>query len=201
MHTALNILLFLILLLPVQEKDKTALEKHFMDGLAAYTPGKPSRIPNNLTRIDKNLYVSDNGFYETEAARYSPYFRKEVFSYRPVCESALPVESVMTLLAGFTDKTRFSVHLTQRCYNHATVEVDVPLAHFLGFCLEEGFLPYVGIESSNPDLLVASLFLVNQQQGFCHTFKFTIDPALLDQKEGFFTADGYTYTPIDNLKQ
>ena len=201
MSAAITILLSLFMLFPFQEKDKTELEKHFMDGLAAYSPGKPLKTPSNLARIDKSLYVSDNGFYETEAVRNRSYFQKDYFLYRPVCDASLPVESVMTLLCGYTDKTNFSVHLTQHCYSHATVEVDVALSQLLGFCMEEGFLPFVGIESSDTELVVATLFLVNTQLGYSHTFQFKIDPLLLDEKEGYFTAEGYTFTPIHNLKQ
>lgn len=200
MRTAINILLIFLSLLVPQEKDKTVLEKHFMDGLAAHVPETRESIPTNLTRIDQNLYVSDNGFYETEAVRNSSYFHREALSFKSVCESALSVESVMTLLSGYTDKTNYVIHLTQYCYNHSTVEVDVPLSQLLGFCMSEGFVPYVGIESPGPDIIVATLFLVNQQLGFCHTFQFMIDPNLLDQREGFFSASGYTYTPIDNLR-
>lgn len=197
LSTLIILLLLLVLTIP---QDKADMDKAFMAGLSSYTQQRSKEIPARLVRIDKNLYASDEGFYETESVRNRSYFRKSSSVYQPVCDAALPEESVRTLLTGFTGTTEYMVHLTQHCYNHTIVEVDVPLAQLIGYCLDDGFSPFVGVESMGREQILATLFLVDSQRGLCHTFRFCIDMDLLDKGSGVFQASGYTYTPIHNLK-
>ena len=182
-------------------KDKVELEEAFWDGLLIYRPIGKAMAPVNPRRIDKNLYVSENGWYESESIQNTAFFRKALFSWSPLCESAFPVESVMTLLTGHTGKKTYSVHLLQHRYKFGTAETDVPLALLLEYCRRMDCTPYVGIESQDEDRVIATLFMVNAHDGYCHTFKFTIDTALLDAETGEFQAEAYTFTPINNLKQ
>ena len=64
-----------------------------------------------------------------------------------------------------------------------------------------GCTPYVGIESATDTMMTAVLFMLNAAAGYCHSFRFTVDPALLDEEEGVMQAEAYTFTPIHNLKQ
>lgn len=178
--------------------DKVQLEQSFLDGLLQYRVHVRQILPDNLIREGKDLYVSDNGFYETEGVRNRSYFRRQPIM-QPLCESAFPVESVFTLLTGYTGNTNFTVHLIQHRYNYETEEVEIPLAQLLQYCQDNGFVPYVGIETREENLIVASLFMVHPGYGFCHTFKFSLTPDLLDRKEGVFHASAYTFTPIHNL--
>ena len=183
-----------------QEPDKPAMEQFFMDGLSRYDAVWERPVPDNLQRIDKNLYVSDFGHYETEMVRAVSYFRKIKGEYVPLRDSKYPVESIATLLSGYMGNTRYTVHFKQRRYNYAMEEVDVSLSRLLGFCIMEcSFVPYVGIENADDNAVKATLFLVNEQLGYSHTFIFTIDPGLLEQEEGLMQVEAYTFTPIHNL--
>lgn len=183
-----------------QGPDKATLEEAFMQRLAVYEPGDWQPRPDSLQRIGRNLYVMDKGFYETEAVRSQAYFTRKRNRYIPVNDATLPVETITTLLSGFTGDTRYNVSLLQRRYNYGTVQVELPLSKLLAFCLEDGaFKPYVGIESQEGDTVKASLFLVSEKLGYCHTFNFTIPKALLGQNTGALQAEAYTFTPIHNL--
>lgn len=183
-----------------QGPDKAALEAAFMERLAVYEPGDWKPQPDSLQRIGPKLYVMDKGFYETEAVRSQAYFTRKWNRYIPVNDASLPVESITTLLSGFTGDTRYNVSLLQRRYNYGTVQVELPLNKLLAFCLEDGaFKPYVGIESQEGDTIKASLFLVSEKLGYCHTFNFSIPKALLGQNTGTLQAEAYTFTPIHNL--
>jgi len=185
----------------LKEKDKAELEQAFWDGLMVYRPKGKNLRPDNLQRIDKDLYVSENGFYETESVQNTAFFKKALFSWIPVCESTYPSESVMTLLTGHTGKKDYTIHLLQHRYRFGTAETDIPLALLLEYCIGMGCTPYVGIETIEGDRISAVLFMVNDDKGYCHTFRFFIEKALLDMTEGAFLAEAYTFTPIDNLKQ
>lgn len=202
MRKTLATLLALALALPAgaQEPDKLELEQFFMDGLAAYEGPTDRPLPDELQRIDRNLYVSDYGHYETESVRAVSYFRRERQTYVPVRDRKFPVESVTTLLSGFTGDSHYTVRLKQHRYNYAMEEVDVPLGRLLGFCIIEcAFIPYVGIESVEDKQVKATLFLVNEDLGYSHTFYFNIPLDLLNRDEGLLQAEAYTFTPIHNL--
>lgn len=182
-------------------QDKVELEQVFWNELIVFRPKGKALRPDNPKRIDQNLYVSENGFYETESVQNTAFFKKSLFSWVPVCDSSFPRESVMTLLTGYTGKRKYTVHLLQHRYKFGTAETEVPLSLLLEYCMNMGCTPYVGIESAEGDTLAATLFMVNAEQGYCHTFHFKLDKALLDLDEGIFLAEAYTFTPINNLKQ
>ena len=165
-------------------------------------------IPRGITlplgemkRIDKNLYVSEGDWYETESVQNTSFYKRNIFGYQPVCESARPVESVMTLLTGHIGKKNFVVHLLQHRYSFGYAETDIPLSFLLEYCLSMDCTPYVGIEKQTEEILSAVLFMVNHDEGYCHTFKFEIPVSVLDGEDGQFVAEAYTYTPINNLSE
>lgn len=180
--------------------DKPELEAFFIKEVMSFRKKTQERIPDNLSRIDENLYVSENGFFESKAIQNTSFFRKRQFTYHPVWESESPTESVMTLLTSYTGGRQFQVHLLQNGYGYSSTKVDIPLEQLLGYCMESGCTPYVGIESNGKDLIVATLFMVNLHLGYCHTFKFSIRKDLLASKVGAMDATAYTFTPIHNIK-
>lgn len=202
MRKALSFILALTMALAAgaQEPDKPALEKFFMDGLARYEGSVERPIPDNLQRIDRNLYVSDFGYYETEAVRAVSYFIRKKDSYIPLRDPSRPSESVVTLLSGYTGSSHYTVSLKQHRYNYALEEVDLSLNRLLGFCIIGcSFFPYVGIEQVDDRHIRATLFLVNEELGYSHTILFDLDRELLGRDSGQLQAEAYTFTPIHNL--
>lgn len=183
------------------ETDKVVLEQLFWEELFAKPITLSRDVPDNLKRIKKQLYVSENGWYETESVQNTSFFRRTSTAWLPVCESALPMESIMTLLTGYSELKHYTVDLEQHRYGYTTVRGQVSLNQLLAYCLNTGCKPYVGVESTEENCITASLFMVNHQQGYCHTFKFEIEQRLLDKDSGIFTATAFTYTPIHNVSQ
>lgn len=181
-------------------KQKDELEKDFLRKVTAERKIKKREVPRNLKRVDRDLYVSENGFFEIEQAQNTAFFRKKGVSYVPLCESAQPVESVMTLLTGFIRKKEYSMQAAFHQYGFKTTEMAVPLDHLIDCCLEEGCTPYVGIESKDGGSVVATLFMVNRSLGYTHTFRMTLDPAILDRAAGVLQARAYLYTPLNPKK-
>lgn len=184
-----------------EDADKVELEAGFWDDLLAFQPKGLNLRPGDLQRVDRNLYVMQGGWYEDRAVQNTAFFRREHRSWMPVCSSEAPTESVITLLTGYAGQKDYTVHLLQHRYNFVTVETEMPLSHLLEYCISNGYTPYVGIESKEDDTIKATLFMVNPEAGFCHTFHFSILKSLLDEDTGVFNAEAYTYTPINNLKQ
>ena len=181
-------------------KKKDELETAFIRSVTAERKIKKREIPRNLKRVDRDLYVSENGFYEIESAQNSAYFRKKGLSCQPLCESAKPVESVMTLLTGYNRKKGYSIQAAFHQYGYITKELVCPLDNLIDCCLDEGCVPYVGIETNNGESLVATLFMVNRPLGYSHTFQFTVDTGMLDQAAGTLQARAYLYTPLNFKK-
>ena len=179
-------------------KDKDELENAFLRDVCADRPPRERSVPGNLKRVDRNLYVSENGFWQIEPAQYTAWFTKAGSAYQPLCESAHPAESVLTLLTGYVRDRDYSVKATFHQYGYKQREVVIPLTRLLDQCLEDGCTPYAGLESLKGSTVVATLFLVNGQLGYCHTFRFTLDTALLDRRSGVLQAKAYLFTPFNH---
>ena len=179
-------------------KDKDELENAFLRDVSV--PGVPGErpVPGNLKRVERNLYVSENGYWQIEPAQNTAWFTKNGAACIPLCDSSHPAESVMTLLTGYVRDRDYSVKVTFHQYGFKKREAVIPLTRLLDHCFDEGCTPYAGIESDKNGTAVATLFLVNGQLDYCHTFRFTIDTSLLDQRGGVFLAKAYLYTPLNH---
>lgn len=181
-------------------KKKDELETAFLRSVTAERKIKKREIPRNLKRVERDLYVSENGYYEIESAQNTAFFRKKGLVYLPLCESSKPVESVMTLLTGYSRKKEYAIQAAFHQYGFKTTEKLFPLDCLIDCCLEEGCVPYVGIETDNGKSLVATLFMVNRPLGYSHTFQFTVDTEMLDKAAGTLQARAYLYTPLNFKK-
>ena len=179
-------------------KDKDELENAFLRDLSASGEAKERPVPGNLKRVGQNLYVSENGYWEIEPAQNSAWFTKRGNAYQPLCAASHPAESVITLLTGYVWDKDYSVKASFHQYGYKKRETTIPLSRLLDHCFDEGCTPYAGIESNKNGTVVATLFLVNQQLGYCHTFRFTINASLLDKRDGVFLAKAYLYTPLNH---
>lgn len=178
--------------------DKQEADESFIKELEAYNPidKEEDALTPRLSRVGKRLYASENGYYESEAVQNTAFYIRSKGCYRPVCNSAYPAESIMTLLTGHVIDRDYRVQLLQHKYGYATSEASIPLINLIGFCIGQGCTPYVGIESIDDKTVKASLFMVNSSLGYVHTFSFDIPKKLLDSKNGILNASVYTYTPI-----
>ena len=105
----------------------------------------------------------------------------------------------MTLLTGHSTGKEYVANVLFHLYGYKTMNIEIPLYQLTGYCLSEGSVPYVGVEDSEGDSVSATLFMVNNRQGYSHTFKFEIQKTMLDNAEGSFSAEAYICTPINNL--
>ena len=177
-------------------QDKEELEKAFLRKMTGDRKNKKREVPRGLKRVDRDIYVAENGFFEIEAAQNSAFFRKKGLLYVPLCESSHPTESILTLLTGYNRKKDYAVRTTVHQYGFVNTELTVPLDNLIDCCLEEGCVPYVGIESQTDESVVASLFMVNRALGYSHTFQFSVNPEILDKTAGMLSAKAHLYTPF-----
>ena len=177
-------------------QDKEELEKAFLRKMTEDRKFRKREVPRGLKRVDRDLYVAENGFYEIEEAQNSAFFRKKGLQYVPLCESSHPTESILTLLTGYNRKKDYAVRATVHQYGFVNTELTVPLDNLIETCLAEGCIPYVGIESQTDESLVATLFMVNRPLGYSHTFQFTVNPEILDKTAGVLGAKAHLYTPF-----
>lgn len=183
----------------LQDGEKLKLEESFLADAASFRNDSIPGIPDNLQRISKTMYVSDNGYYESESVRNLSFYVRSRRHYTPLCNVENPVESLTTLMTGHLPDNNYTAKITLHLYGYRTASTELPLANLLGFCLNQGCVPYVGISESDPEVVRGTLFMVNEKRGYCHTFRFMAPIVLFSTGEGSVVLDAYTYTPIHNL--
>ncbi|MBR5084809.1 MAG: hypothetical protein IKX33_09425 [Prevotella sp.] len=78
--------------------------------------------------------------------------------------------------------------------------LSVPLNRWVGFCLNEGCIPYYGVVSYQDDKVVAVLLMRNEDLGYVHVMKFSFNTSILEKRSGEITARLNSYVPFSNVK-
>lgn len=151
---------------------------------------------------DNGLFVFDNGYNSIESMRNCRYFRSidsgGVDSLELVCSSKFPVESVANLFTGNDIDNNFEVEIRQLKYHFNKENYKVRLSQLIGFCLDEGCLPYFGLisydESSGE--IDAVVEMRNHEESYEHLMRVKMNRNKLDRREGLInvTLTGYILT-------
>lgn len=182
-------------------KDKVELEDGF---LSTVRDGAGKAFP-----FDCSGYVKAGGRYFVRTGRdyCKPSVRNDSYAVerngrlQPLSSVSYPEESVMTLLTQPAAAGGYDVEVIHHKYGFREDKFCVNLSDLLASCIEAGCEPFVGIESSDRISVSATLFLVNESQGYNHVLQFIIPVSCLRTSGGQITADLHTYIPTHNISK
>lgn len=135
---------------------------------------------------------------ELNSNRYYVKSAKNKFSL--LYSEDFPLETLANLMTGTELDNQFIINVKQVKYGYNVDDFNVPLKHWLAFCIQSGCTPYFGVISQEEDKIVGELIMQNEALAYCHVMKLTIDPSLLKQRKGTFQARLNSYVPMSNVK-
>ena len=160
-------------------------------------------IPKFGILVEKDsLYVLDNGCNSIEAMRNWRFYRRkdyaDVDSLELVCSSRYPLESLANLFTGNDIENDFEVEIRQLKYHFKKDNYKVKLSQLIGFCLDEGCLPYFGLLSYDEESgdIEAVVEMRNHDQAYEHMMRVRMNRQALDSRKGLINATltGYIMT-------
>lgn len=187
----------------VSGENKIELENGFKRKLIDFRDPTPlpavdeARLEKTTTR---DVLVFKRGFYMIPQMESALYYRMGSNGPELLRERGHAAETLVNLLSVPALGAGCTVELTQQLYGFRSETYDAPLDRLIGFCLASGCRPYVGIEESDEERIVATLLMVNAEWGYNHIFRIVLDREQLDRETPRLQAALNVYAPTHNLE-
>ena len=144
-----------------EEMSKQAIEANFearlSEAVAVYEPASHWTMVNPV-QLSGEVWVSGRGMYENPTCRNAMFFRKDgEGNFVPVFSEEMPEESVRTI-CSVDCGLDITANLTFNRYGFKADHAKCPVGALVGFCLIEGCMPFVQIESRDDGLSQRSLW-------------------------------------------
>ena len=185
-----------------EEMPRQAIEANFearlSEAVAVYEPASHWVLVNPI-QLSGEVWVSGRGMYEYPTCRNAMFFRKNADGdFVPVFSEEMPEESVRTI-CSVDCGLDITANLTFNRYGFKADHAKCPVGALVGFCLNEGCMPFVQIESRDDKEIVAALIMVNKPAGYNHVFKFEVPTPVLKDAKGSIDVTLNAYVPTHNV--
>lgn len=159
------------------------------------------RLPQEVaaTNVGRNAVMPlDAGTYIVEELKSERYLEGS----KPIFNTDKTLQSIANLLTGYDMPQADSIRLdiTHRIYGPAEQKWQTSIRQFVGFAMQNGCRPYVGIlaaDSLNADVLVV---FHNQPLGYNHIMRVAIPIECIAKGKGTASARLNAYVPASNIK-
>ena len=154
-----------------------------------------------LVDMGNNVYRQVGMTYIIDSMNSDCYYQRLANgSYRPICDSNHPEQSLHNLVL-LPNKQAINAELTQMLYGYKKITFDVTLNKFLSYCRKKGCATYVGIEELTDEKISGTIILHNEAYGYCHQCYFNMPTKVLSTlKEGNMQLTLYAYVPTHNIQ-
>lgn len=159
---------------------------------------------SELDSVDySELYVKDKGFYITPRLRNLIVFENSEFEdsckLLTYNDGIYLLESVQNMMLTGRWTVPINVNLSLSEYGYKKSKYHKPLSGLFNIFIEEGSIPYWGIESFDGSLIKGVYVWRNESGGFNHVMSVEIPVEIL-KKGGDLKANLFCYIRTDNLK-
>lgn len=185
-------------------RNKIELEDSFRQKAVSHVNGgfgTDASPQNEPIRLSRKVYIDHRGSYMSDAMRNALFYEKSRSGWTLISDDDLPMETVTNLLmapAEFPDRD-YRLDVTLMKYGFEKERFYIPLVKLMDFCICEGCVPYVGIESEDKGQIRVSVIMVNRELGYNHVLDFMFDRNLLKAKIGMIPVTLRAYTTTGNL--
>ena len=156
--------------------------KPFGDSSIWYRKGDSLFLPE----VNTNRYYNYNEDHDEYSLLYSEDF---------------PKETMANLVSGVEIENQFVLNVKLVKYGYQKEQFQIPLRRWIAFCLQTGCKPYFWAAWQEDNQMIdGELLMHNEELGYCHVMKMTIDPSILGEKTGIIQARLNSYVRISNVK-
>lgn len=180
-------------------------------------------LKSNTPAVDSSIRITQDSAFNLGTANTKPgrriecirSFLSKIFNVIPSAEttkscvpeslllvsnSQYPKETIHNLLSNGLLTNDIKVNLTLRKYGFVSETFECPLSQLIDYCLEQGCVPYVGLEEDNEsEKITAYLMMVQPYYGFNHSFRFIFDKDVLEKMSGSVSATLNAFIPTHNI--
>lgn len=170
----------------------------------------PSVFPVNMVNVDSTslqplesgmVYLYEGDYFVLPALNNNRYYVREAPGHFDLLYSEdYPIETMANMVTGTEIETDIRLSILFVKYGFRRDTLSVPLNRWVGFCLNEGCIPYYGVVSYQDDKVVAVLLMRNEDLGYVHVMKFSFNTSILEKRSGEITARLNSYVPFSNVK-
>ena len=123
----------------------------------------------------------------------------EIDTLSLVCDVKYPIESLRNLLSASSIQNDYIIEVKVNKYGFNQEIINIPLSQLIDFCLQDGCIPYIGIENAEDEKIAAVLTMVQPYYGYNHVFRIEFNPKTLTYRSGVINSVAKIYIPTDNV--
>ena len=181
---------------------ENSLYESVMDSSSVYPVDMVNVERTLLQPLDAGMaFIYKGDYFVLPALNNNRYYVREASGHFDLLYSEdYPIETMANLVTGTEIKTDITLSILFVKYGFRRDTLSVPLNRWVGFCLNEGCIPYYGVVSHQDDKVVAVLLMRNEDLGYVHVMKFSFDISILEKRCGEVTARLNSYVPFSNVK-
>ena len=181
---------------------ENSLYESVMDSSSVFPVNTVNVDSTSLQPLESGMaYLYEGGYFLLPALNNNRYYVREAPGHFDLLYSEdFPIETIANLVTGTEIETDMMLNILFVKYGFRRDALSVPLNRWVGFCLNEGCIPYYGVVSYQDDKVVAVLLMRNEDLGYVHVMKFSLDTSIIEKHSGEITARLNSYVPFSNVK-
>lgn len=148
-------------------------------------------------------YILKGEIYYLPQLNSNRYYVKEQeeesVSYQLLYDTDFVAESLANLFTTVEIPNDYTMELRIRKYGFKTDTIHVALNQWTMYCLNEGCVPYFGVEE-NAKEVVCEIVMLNKAMGYCHLVRAVVDSEDMGERNGVIKARVVTYIPVSRIK-
>lgn len=192
----------------ISGENKIEQENNLRGVLANYPIDESLPREPKISRLEKTtskgIWIQKRGHYMIPQMASALYYREEKSDsesrFELLIDRKHAAESLINLLSVSALAKEYNVEITQQKYGFKKETYTINLGRLVSYCLDCGCEPYIGIEQSDEQHIVATLLMVNQQWGYNHILQVSIDRDQIGKPGGVLKAKLNAFTPTHNLE-
>ncbi len=125
-----------------------------------------------ITYFPYSYYILPGEAYYFDNLNSNMYYTiADSTDFAPIFDVNYPLESLANVTTSLEVPNDIMLKIKVIQYNYRNTTVDLPLAHFVKYCLDNGCTPFFGVLSNTTDKTVCQIIMRNIDEGYCHLLK------------------------------
>ena len=154
----------------------------------------------SLQKLDDNIFVAQNEFFELESLNDAMYYILKDKKYSPLYDSEHLDYSAANLFQGIIKDVDYRMVVEQSVYGLKTISYTITLKQWLDYCSVWNLKTFFAIEEQREDGILAMAIVQDREFNYNHLLSIVIPDKIVRDKDAVIKIRLTPYIPTHNVK-